>query len=118
MAPVIDRRVARKEVHVGDEDETMIPRPIFAFTDSKAARRQVFLPDRLERRMPDCSSIIVPRCNGHGNIRHEYTHFFFSLSVVLASISFYPPMLEPLSHFSTLCPHSQPINAPLLQNQI
>jgi hypothetical protein len=39
MTVVVDGRVARKEVHVGDEDETMIPRPVFpiAFTDSHKA---------------------------------------------------------------------------------
>lgn len=39
MTVVVDGRVARKDVHVGDEDETMIPRPVFpiAFTDSQAS---------------------------------------------------------------------------------
>jgi hypothetical protein len=36
MTVVVDGRVAGEDVHVGDEDETMIPRPVFpiAFTDS------------------------------------------------------------------------------------
>jgi hypothetical protein len=62
MVAVIDRRVPRKEVHVGDEDETMILRRIFELP-SPTPRQQGGKSFCLIGRSAECPTAALLLCH-------------------------------------------------------